>query len=531
MGLMDFLGLDTRDIQEFTRGFVGSRVEAMEAEANRKAGLKNEEDKLKLANKYSAQAYKDQLETEADFAVRKETIDRDKLKTDLLGLDMSVDFYNLIPSIYTANFDTYKGYVDSQHDGNFDWWRMPVEMPDGSMGTRESYTLAANQNFLNKKNLSSNLTSNDGALANQSNSADLLLEDKETTPQFADFSEFIAKPEQVKAQVDAIETDSDIQMQGDQSVQIPAFQGLGLDTDFIQQEVAFPPRKDIDKERTSKSMINNVATGGGFGDNVVFKDGEFVAFRMEGDITEKQRFNATTAIGQSFISATYQATGTAPTGLEAAQEALKQISQLQLIASIHNSGQLDTNEYPELARAVELGVINQQQALEGQRYFDFLKFDELEYGFEVKSYYRTLVGDKFMPVAQKPAWLDTFSENLDEAVLGSVDVSEEEQFNAEGDVIVKGGDETGDEKIDNVPPRPDVNMFGGTINQKKWDEQYGETHNPDGTPKGSEKTVTTEGPNKTELEAELATLRKSKKTKKVKARIKEIETILENLEE
>ena len=48
MGLMDFLGLDTRDIQEFTRGFVGSKVEAMEAEANRKAGLKNEEDKLKL---------------------------------------------------------------------------------------------------------------------------------------------------------------------------------------------------------------------------------------------------------------------------------------------------------------------------------------------------------------------------------------------------------------------------------------------------------------------------------------------------
>ena len=45
MGLMDFLGLDTRDIQEFTRGFVGSKVEAMEAEANRKAGLKNEEDK------------------------------------------------------------------------------------------------------------------------------------------------------------------------------------------------------------------------------------------------------------------------------------------------------------------------------------------------------------------------------------------------------------------------------------------------------------------------------------------------------
>ena len=35
----------------------------------------------------------------------------------------------------------------------------------------------------------------------------------------------------------------------------------------------------------------------------------------------------------------------------------------------------------------------------------------------------------------------------------------------------------------NVPPRPDLNMFGGNINQRKWDEQYGNTHNPDGTPK------------------------------------------------
>ena len=525
MGLMDFLGLDTRDIQEFTRGFVGSRVEAMEAEANRKAGLKNEEDKLKLANKYSAQAYKDQLETEADFAVRKETIDRDKLKTDLLSLDMSVDFYNLIPSIYTANFNTYKGYVDSQHDGNFDWWRMPMQMSDGSMGTRESYTLEANKNFLNKKNLSSNLTSNDGALANQSNSADLLLEDKETTPQFTDFSEFIAKPEQVKAQVDAMETDSDIQMKGDQSVQIPAFQGLGLDTDFIQQgEISFEPRKDTDRERTSKNMISGVVQGGGFGENVIFEDGEFVGFKMQGDVTERKRFNATTSIGQAFIEASYQATGVAPTGLAAAQEALKQVSQIQLIASIHTSNQLDSNEYPELARAVELGVINQQQALEGQRYFDYLKFDELGYGFEVKTYYRALVGNKFFPEAQKPAWLDTFSENLDEAVLGS----EEEQFDAEGDVIVKEEPKTETAPIEEGSEdkyealKKKKARSGLTEDEEEEFQQLKQIYDP-------EETV--EDPNKAQLEAELATLRKSKKTKQVKDRIKEIETILENLEE
>ena len=525
MGLMDFLGLDTRDIQEFTRGFVGSKVEAMEAEANRKAGLKNEEDKLKLANKYSAQAYKDQLQIEADNKVQLETVDRNNLKTELLGLDMSVDFYNLIPSIYTANFNTYKGYVDSQHDGNFDWWKMPVQMPDGSMGTRESYTLAANQNFLNKKNLSSNLTSNDGALANQSNSADLLLEDKETTPQFADFSEFIAKPEQVKAQVDAMETDSDIQMQGDQSVQIPAFQGLGLDTDF---DVSFEPRKDVDKERTSNNMIDSVVQGGGFGDNVIFDDDKFVGFKMEGDITERKRFNATTSIGQAFIEATYQATGVAPTGLAAAQEALKQVSQIQLIASIHTSNQLDSNEYPELARAVELGVINQQQALEGQRYFDFLKFDELGYGFEVKTYYRALVGDKFMPVAQKPAWLDTFSENLDEAVLGSMDVSEEEQFNAEGDVIVKEEPKTETAPVeegseDKYEALKKKKARGGLTDEEEEEfQQLKQIYDPE---------ETAEDPNKAQLEAELATLRKSKKTKQVKDRIKEIETILENLEE
>ena len=34
-----------------------------------------------------------------------------------------------------------------------------------------------------------------------------------------------------------------------------------------------------------------------------------------------------------------------------------------------------------------------------------------------------------------------------------------------------------------VEPRPGKNMFGGDIKQRRWDEEYGETHNPDGTPK------------------------------------------------
>ena len=34
-----------------------------------------------------------------------------------------------------------------------------------------------------------------------------------------------------------------------------------------------------------------------------------------------------------------------------------------------------------------------------------------------------------------------------------------------------------------VEPRPGKNMFGGDIKQRRWDEKYGETHNPDGTPK------------------------------------------------
>lgn len=34
-----------------------------------------------------------------------------------------------------------------------------------------------------------------------------------------------------------------------------------------------------------------------------------------------------------------------------------------------------------------------------------------------------------------------------------------------------------------VEPRPGKNMFGGNIKQRRWDEEYGETHNPDGTPK------------------------------------------------
>jgi len=35
----------------------------------------------------------------------------------------------------------------------------------------------------------------------------------------------------------------------------------------------------------------------------------------------------------------------------------------------------------------------------------------------------------------------------------------------------------------NVEPRPGLNMFGGDIDQRKWDKKYGDTHNTDGTPK------------------------------------------------
>ena len=32
----------------------------------------------------------------------------------------------------------------------------------------------------------------------------------------------------------------------------------------------------------------------------------------------------------------------------------------------------------------------------------------------------------------------------------------------------------------NVEPRPEKNMFGGDIGQRKWDKKYGDTHNTDG---------------------------------------------------
>ena len=133
-----------------------------------------------------------------------------------------------------------------------------------------------------------------------------------------------------------------------------------------------------------------------------------------------------------------------------------------------------------------------------------------------------------MPVAQKPAWLDTFSENLDEAVLGSMDVSEEEQFNAEGDVIVKEEPKTetapteegSEDKYEALKKKKARSSL--TEDEEEEFQQLKQIYDPE---------ETAEDPNKAQLEAELATLRKSKKTKQVKDRIKEIETILENLEE
>tara|TARA_R110000822_G_scaffold71171_3_gene171696 strand:+ start:3527 stop:5101 length:1575 start_codon:yes stop_codon:yes gene_type:complete len=41
--------------------------------------------------------------------------------------------------------------------------------------------------------------------------------------------------------------------------------------------------------------------------------------------------------------------------------------------------------------------------------------------------------------------------------------------------------EDGAEASGNVEPRPGLNMFGGDINQRRWDKKYGDTHNTDGT--------------------------------------------------
>ena len=417
MGLMDFL-------EPFATGFLETRVNQMETLAQEKADKRKLEDKIKLENLYGAQALRKQYEIEEEFKIKEENRLRGNVTTDLLGQGMSQELIDLLPYSAKASPDAYSNFITNNYEGDANFFKKPKKMPDGSTGTVQSFILLANQNQNNidKNKLNQNLTSNDGPMSGLDNSANALLEDKK--PQFADFSTFIEQPEQVAGQVAAMEEPAETETTV--SDDVPAFSGLGVEEDFFE---GYSPLSEEDVRERDKQIVNAVGKFGGFGDAIKLVGGEYVVQGFDNS-QEQTKFNAMVELAEQNANTQYNDTGVSPTGQKAVLEALQDIDFITEIGTTHKTKEFMSviNNYPTLKEALELNIIDANEAFQAMRYEDFKILEAANLGFQAKKYYSDVSGlNYFMP---EPAFYKDLQERIDDALVGRID-----EFDAQGELL------------------------------------------------------------------------------------------------
>ena len=531
MGLMDFLSKPA--VQSFAKGYIGARVDQMEALAKEKAEQKKFDDQLKATEASNIKQYTAQVRIQDESDAKKLLASSKLLKSNLLDEGMPAQFLDLIPSRHLESVDTYNDFVTSDYEGNNNWWKQPVNMPDGTQGTFADFTILANKNA--KKE--TNLTSQGGVLEGQKNVAGALLEeDKKEEPKFVDFTNFIAEPEKVVEQTIAQpEIDNFIP-----DVSQPSFTGIGSSTDYFQ---GYDPADEKDVRQRDNDILKAIQPIGNFGDGLKMVNGQPVISAFE-DETESLRFNAITQIATNSANNFYMEKGYSMSPVDAANDAKMKQDLIQEMAKSHTSGAIDANSYPELQQAVDLDAITMAEALQIQLYEDHKFLAEQDIGYAGNLYYKSITNG-INPIPQKPEGYDTVADRVDEAIIGreydeqfgdttAMETGlEEAGFDMDGNIIVKepvpkkessdswikqntvetakeigldnwnkkyktvkggaqlGGlgtdydSKTGLKKFVNsnlpsnhVEPRPK-----GALYHKDWDRLWSETHNEDGTPK------------------------------------------------
>jgi len=527
MGLMDFL-------IEGAVPFATGALEGLEAKAKAQNEKDAYEDQLKLQNVYSAQAYTSQKQTDFEFLEKEKLVNTKLIKSNLLNEGMPAQFLDLIPSRHLESTETYDAFVTSEHEGDSNFWKQPINMPDGTEVTFADFTILANKNF--KKE--TNLTSQGSVLEGQSNVAGALLEeDKKEEPKFADFTNFIAEPEKVVEQTLAQpEIDNFIP-----DVSEPSFTGIGSPTDYFQ---GYNPADEKDVRQRDNDILKAIQPIGNFGDGLKMVNGQPVISAFE-DETESLRFNAITQIATNSANNFYMEKGYSMSPVAAANDAKMKQDLIQEMAKSHTSGAIDANSYPELQQAVDLDAITMAEALQIQLYEDHKFLAEQNIGYAGKLYYKSITNG-ISPIPQKPEGYDTVADRVDEAIIGreydeqfgetaAMETGlDEAGFDMDGNIIVKkpipkekssdswieqntvetakeaggldnwnkkyrtvkGGGVLGgmssdydsktglknfvnpDLPANHVEPRPK-----GALKQPEWDRLWSKTHNEDGTPK------------------------------------------------
>ena len=53
---------------------------------------------------------------------------------------MPAQLLDIIPNRHLASTETYNSFVESEYDGDLNWYKKPMQMPNGDMGTVASFT-------------------------------------------------------------------------------------------------------------------------------------------------------------------------------------------------------------------------------------------------------------------------------------------------------------------------------------------------------------------------------------------------------
>ena len=420
MGLMDVL-------QPFAKGYLGARVDQMDALAKEKAEQRKFNDQLKATEASNIRQYTAQVRVQDESDAKKLLADSNLIKTDLLNEGMPAQLLDLIPNRHLQSTDTYNNFVTSNYNGDLNWYKQPMDMPDGSAGTVASFTILANQNANKRDNTKNGLIEPGGALEGQNNTANVMLEE----PKFADFTNFIAEPEKVQQEVtqmtSPIETENFIP-----DVTQPSFTGLGTSTDLFQ---GYDLRDEENVNQRNKDILSSISTVGNFKDGIKMVNGEPVISAFA-DESESKRFNALLKMATNESNNFFVANGYSMDSITATLQAKQKQDFILDIAQFHKTNLLNSNAYPELQQAVDLNVITMAEALEIQLYEDHKILAEQDIGYDGKLYYKELSGD-INPTPVKPEGYDTLGDKIDEAIFGiTVDTGlEEEGFDMDGNII------------------------------------------------------------------------------------------------
>lgn len=444
MGLMDFLSKPA--VRSFAKGYVGARVDEMEA----KAEAQKEKDKLLAEEASAIRLYTAQARIDAEKDAADLLTEQNRLKTQLLSEGMKPELIDILtPQLYST--DTYNSYLDKYHGGNPSWF-----MTQDTNGITQQDFIILNQKNTTKKETENTavngLTGQDGPLQSQNNAAKVLTSTSLASTGFEGarsgegetvVSPFPASfPDNVEAQ-----NQQQINLTGEMDSTanaVPSFTGAVIPPGLFKLRPIADISDSVKNTRNSQKKADIIQEAGieGMYDS---------SGNLQVNNEDTPRYNMLSENWSAIANEYENERGQFIVSGDLALLALNEEVRIKNIANAHINRQLDDT----LQLAVNNNVIDATEAFNYMMHKNLQDFSN-EYGLQSFQYYVKLIREKDPALAdaieqgqfiQKPDGMDNLERQIDDAVIGSIEVDEDEIFNDDGDVIEEEKVETREDEI------------------------------------------------------------------------------------